>query len=83
MRFPDVKELLNTKGILDSHFNKVQGKSLLDRLSYSKKEAELQIEPIHTIDIKDTKGYVSVYEGALSLYRVVELYFDYKTRNIY
>lgn len=77
------KRVAKYEGDLDSHFKKDQGKSLLDRLSYSKKDAELQIEPRHTIDIKGTKGYISIYEGTLSLYRAVELYFDYKKNSIY
>lgn len=77
------KRVAKYEGNLDNHFNKDQGKSLLERLSYSKKDAELQIEPRHTIDIKGTKGYVSIYEGTLSLYRAVELYFEYKKSSNY
>jgi len=74
------KRVAKYEGNLDRHFEIDQGHSLLDRLTYSKKNADLQIEPRHSINIKGTKGYTSVYEGTLSLYRAVELYFDYRKK---
>lgn len=72
------KRVAKFEGDLDNHFKTDQGKSLLERLTYSKKDVELQIEPKHSINIKGTKGYVSIYEGTSSLYRAVEQYFVYK-----
>ncbi|MEC5424254.1 hypothetical protein QGM71_12205 [Virgibacillus sp. C22-A2] len=72
------KRVEKFEGDLDIHFEKNQGVSILNKLTYSKRDAGLFIEPKHSISIEGSKGYISKYEGTLSLYRAVNLYFEYK-----
>lgn len=74
------KRVEKYEGDLDEHFVHDRGKSLLNKLAYSKEDANRQVEPNHSIPIKGTKGYLSIYEGTLSIYRAVELYFDFKNK---
>lgn len=72
------KRVEKYEGDLDEHYSKDAGISILNKLSYSKEDSLRQIEPKHSIPIKGSKGYQSIYEGTLSIYRATELYFDYK-----
>ncbi|RJE90723.1 hypothetical protein D3P07_01050 [Paenibacillus sp. 1011MAR3C5] len=65
------------EGNLLKHYNVDCGSSLLDRLSYSKDDANRGIEPAHGISFKGSKGYISIYEGTVSLKQAVVHYFDF------
>jgi hypothetical protein len=65
------------EGDLDVHFNTDKGKLLLDKLAYSRSQAEQSINPKHNIQIKGDKGYFSIYEGTSSLLNAVKRYFDF------
>ncbi|WIL37467.1 hypothetical protein QN089_08855 [Kurthia sp. YJT4] len=74
------KRVEKYEGDLDEHFVYDNGKTLLTKMNYSKEDANRQIEPHHSIPIKGKKGYQSIYEGTLSLYHALELYFDFKNK---
>lgn len=70
------------EGDLDSHYNNDRGRALLDKLTYSKTDAEQCKNPKHSISIKGSKGYYSIYEGTNSLFSAVKRYFDFlSTKN--
>lgn len=72
------KRVEKYEGNLDKHFEEDEGGLILKRLTYGKRDAELCREPKHSIKINGSKGYISIYEGTLSLHKAVTLYFDYK-----
>lgn len=65
------------EGDLAEHFNKDQGRSLLDKLSYTLNEANQGIHPKHSVTIRGRKGFRSLYEGTQSLNHAVRRYFEY------
>lgn len=71
------KRVTKNEGDLDNHFHKDGGASLLDILTYSKRDALQGKDPKHSIIINGTKGHLSIYEGTLSLYHSVDLYLKY------
>lgn len=71
------KRVIKYEGDLDMHFNNDKGKLLLDKLTYSKIDAEQCKNPKHSIPIGGSKGYYSIYEGTNSLSSAVKRYFDF------
>lgn len=65
------------EGDLSEHFKMDQGRSLLDKLSYSLIEANQSIHPKHSVTITGRKGFISLYEGTQSLNHAVRRYFEY------
>jgi len=65
------------EGDLVKHYTSDEGKTLLEKLSYSMEEAKRGINPRHSIQFKGTKGYKSIYEGTHSLNTAVRHYFDF------
>lgn len=65
------------EGGLVKHYSDNQGKALLERLAYSKEDADHGLEPKHNIPINGNKGYYSIYEGTTSLRHAVQHYFDF------
>lgn len=76
------KKVEECEGDLDSHLNCDGGSNLLRKLTYSKKDAELSREPLHSIYIKGTKGYLSIYAGTQSYRSAVRSYFEFKKSKI-
>lgn len=58
--------------------NDDSGKSLIERLTYTKENAEQKLKPKHSIKFKGKKGFLSIYEGTHSLLNAVKIYFEYK-----
>ncbi|CAM3830450.1 hypothetical protein ACFW4G_28065 [Paenibacillus lactis] len=69
------------EGVLVNHYNDDQGRTLLERLTYSKEDAEHGLDPKHNIPIKGNKGYDSIYEGTASLRNAVKLYLDFLSKH--
>ncbi|MCG5254781.1 MULTISPECIES: hypothetical protein [Brevibacillus] len=65
------------EGDLAEHYSKDQGRTLLDKLSYTLEEANQGIHPKHSITITGSKGFRSLYEGTQSLNHAVKRYFEY------
>lgn len=71
------RRVIRYEGDLDVHFNNDKGNILLEKLTYSRIDAEECKNPKHTIPIKGSKGYYSIYEGTNSLFSAVKRYFDF------
>lgn len=65
------------EGSLYDHYFNDRGRSLLERLFYSKEEADRGSEPAHKIEIVGNKGYHSIREGTASLRNAVLHYFAF------
>lgn len=65
------------EGNLYQHYANDQGRSLLERLTYTKEDVERCLEPRHSLPIEGKKGYISIYEGTVSLKQAVMHYFDF------
>lgn len=66
-----------TEGSLFSHYSNDRGRTLLERLTYSKEDSDRGLEPAHSITFMGSKGYQSIYEGTVSLRNAVMYYFDF------
>lgn len=66
-----------TEGSLYNHYSNDRGRTLLERLTYSKEDAERELEPAHGIIFKGSKGHQSIYEGTASLRNAVQHYIDF------
>lgn len=75
------RRVIKYEGDLDTHFDNDRGRILLWRLAYSRTDAEQCKSPNHSIPIKGSKGYNSIYEGTNSLYSAVKKYFDFLSMN--
>lgn len=69
------------EGSLVKLYSDDQGKTILERLTYSKEDANHGFEPKHNIPIKGSKGYHSIYEGTTSLRNAVKLYFEFLSKH--
>ncbi|RIW27623.1 hypothetical protein D3H55_22810 [Bacillus salacetis] len=69
------------EGDLAEHFWDDRGSSLMKRLSYSMEEANKGISPKHSIEIKGSNGFKSMYEGTHSLHNAVKQYLDFMKSN--
>lgn len=65
------------EGNLYNHYTNDRGKSLLERLSYSKEDADRGVEPNHNLEIKGEKGFISILEGTRSYRNAVTLFFEF------
>jgi hypothetical protein len=65
------------EGNIREHFTHDRGSSLLERLTYTKDDADRGIDPVHSISFKGSKGYTSIYEGTVSLKQAVMHYLDF------
>ena len=65
------------EGDLDDHFNRDQGKSLIERLSYSIKDQRENRQAKHNIPICG-----NVYNGTTTLKQAAKLYFEFKGGNL-
>lgn len=66
-----------SEGSLYLHYTNDKGRSLLERLSYSKDDADQGLEPRHSIIFEGNRGYLSIYEGTSSLKNAVQHYFEF------
>jgi len=65
------------EGSLYSHYSNDRGRALLERLTYSKEDADRGLEPTHSITFKGSKGHQSIYEGTDSLRNAVMHYIEF------
>lgn len=65
------------EGSLYNHYSNDRGRALMERLTYSKEDADRDLEPAHSITFKGSKGYQSIYEGTASLRNAVMHYMDF------
>ncbi len=66
-----------SEGNLHDEYIKDCGRSLLNRLSYSKEDAERGLDPEHRVTFKGSKGSQSIREGTASLRNAVQHYFEF------
>lgn len=66
-----------SEGSLYDHYSIDRGGTLLERLTYSKDDADRGLEPVHGITFKGSKGYQSIYEGTASLRNAVQHYMNF------
>lgn len=66
-----------SEGNLHDGYTKDCGRSLLNRLSYSKEDADRGLDPEHGVTFKGSKGYQSKREGTASLRNAVQDYFEF------
>lgn len=71
------KRVQKYEGYLTEHFKYDGGKSLLEKLHYTREEAKKEIKPKHSIEFRGSKGFMTIYEGTQSLNSAVNLYFDF------
>ncbi|MFD5021084.1 hypothetical protein ACFWMP_19435 [Paenibacillus sp. NPDC058367] len=64
-----------SEGNLIKHYTNDRGRFLMERLTYSKEDADRELEPKHHITFKGTKGYHSILVGTASLRNAVQHYF--------
>lgn len=72
------KRVEKHEGDLDSHFIKDGGATLQRKLTYTKEDEKMCIQPMHSINFKGSKGFTTIYEGTHSLRKAVESYFEFK-----
>lgn len=71
-----------SEGTIIKHYTNDRGRSLMERLTYSKEDAARGVKPAHDISFKGTKGYISIYEGTASLKNAVQHYFNFLINQI-
>lgn len=68
------------EGDLWGHFQNNKGWLILDRLTYTLEDVQKCVKPTHSIPIKGTKGFNSIYDGTQSLSHAISKYFDFLSK---
>jgi hypothetical protein len=69
------------EGDLWVHFDNDKGQLILERLTYTLDDVQKCMTPAHSIPIKGSKGYKSIYDGTQSLNHAVNRYFEFLNKH--
>jgi hypothetical protein len=76
------RRVQKSEGDLAGYFANDRGRSLLALLEYSLEEANAGISPKHSIIIKGSKGFKSLYEGTQSFKNAVKSYYEFMSQKV-
>lgn len=68
------------EGDLLGHFQSNEGRLLLERLTCTLDDVKRCVTPMHSIPIKGSKEFKSIYEGTQSLNHAISKYFEFLSR---